>query len=558
MSRRNLAVADPEITQTSPVQTPETPRPTRRRRSKRSSRWPWTLGFLAVLSVGATLRFWGLASTPNWQYDECVYTTVAKNVLQHGLLAEHIPYGTPWSPFLFQPPLYLLILARWFSLVGVSVYHARILGVLCSLGTLTSLFLLLRRIHGPAAALFASIPVILDGWLLYAQRVSYIENPLLLLVVVSMLLYQRAVERPTWKRYVAAGVMIGFAAVFKYTAAYTLAAIALCWLIGGHGKTTSPWPRSAHLGSMHDGRDAREEVRDVRRAGHRRARAETTNHRSINRHAGHLLLFGTATLMILAYIGIMLRLFDLPGHDWFIEENLVQVRRVLGDQQSGGTLTSPAAALHLLFAQYRVFVPSFLIAVASFILAIKRLLRCWKSRNWGPLQGNVLLFSWLTAGVVVFGVSSLRFPQYFALILVPMYSFWWTEFWQWRRALKVKLGAILLAALAGVTSFWLRVPTQPGNPFLEASQYAAQSIPKGDVVVTEEPIGDLIPQPYCRVEVPANCEHGVAAYAITWVTYLQSSFVLGGQPFAEIMRGAVPVKSFTGFSGTATVWRLRQ
>jgi hypothetical protein len=60
------------------------------------------------------------------------------------------------------------------------------------------------------------------------------------------------------------------------------------------------------------------------------------------------------------------------------------------------------------------------------------------------------------------------------------------------------------------------------------------------------------------VEVPANCEHGVAAYAITWVTYLQSSFVLGGQPFDEIMRGAVPVRSFTGFSGTATVWRLRQ
>jgi 4-amino-4-deoxy-L-arabinose transferase-like glycosyltransferase len=554
MSRRNLAVAEPETTRTAPAQTPETPRPTRRRRSKRSSRWPWTLAFLAVLSVGAGLRFWDLAATPNWQYDEGVYTTVAKNVLQHGLLAEHVPYGTPWSPFLFQPPLYFLVLARWFSLTGVSVYHARILGVLCSLGTLTFLFLLLRRIHGPAAALFASVPVILDGWLLYAQRVSYIENPLLLLVVVSMLLYQRALERPTWKRFIAAGTMIGFAAVFKYTAAYTLVAILLCWLISGRRKARGLRLAPANLASAHDGGEARE----VRRSGHRRARGEAANHRPMNYHVGHLLLLGTATLMILAYIGIMLRLFDLPGHDWFIEENLVQIRRVVGDQRSGGTLTSPSAALHLLFAQYRVFVPSFLIALASFILAIKRLLGCWRARSWGPLQGNVLLFSWLAAGVVVFGVSSLRFPQYFALILVPMYSFWWTEFWQWQRALKVKLGAILLAALAGVTSFWLRVPTQPGNPFLEASQYAAQHLPKGSVVVTEETIGDLIPQPYCRVELPANCEHGVAAYAITWVTYLQSSFVLGGQPFDEIMRGAVPVKSFTGFSGTATVWRLRQ
>jgi Dolichyl-phosphate-mannose-protein mannosyltransferase len=553
MPRRDSAIAEPEIVQPALEPTTETPRPTRRRRSRR----PWSLAFLGILAIGAALRFWDLAATPNWQYDEGVYTTVGKNVLQYGLLAEHIPYGDPWSPFLFQPPLYFLILARWFALTGVSVYHARILGVLCSLGTLTCLFLLLRRIHGPAAALFVSVPVIFDGWLLYVQRVSYIENPLLFLVVLSMLLYQRAVERPTWKRYVAAGAMIGFAAVFKYTAAYTLAAIALCWLIGGQDKATSSGPAPASLESGPDG-DARGEARNARRSGHRRARAETTKHRTINRHAGHLLLFGTAALMILAYVGIMIRLFDLPGHDWFIEENLVQVRRVLGDQKSGGTLTSPAAALHLLFAQYRVFLASFLIAVASFVLAVKRLLRCWKIRNWSPVQGNVLVFSWMAAGVVVFGVSSLRFPQYFALLLVPMYCFWWTEFWQWRRAVSVKLGAVLLAALAGLTSFWLRVPTQPGNPFLEASQYAAQHIPRGDVVVTEETIGDLIPQPYCRVELPANCEHGTAAYAITWVTYLQSSFVLGGQPFAEIMRGAVPVRSFKGFSGTATVWRLRQ
>jgi Dolichyl-phosphate-mannose-protein mannosyltransferase len=554
MSRPDTIIAEPEIVQPALAHAPKAPRPTRRRRPRR----PWTLAFLGILAVGAALRFWDLAATPNWQYDEGVYTTVGKNVLQHGLLAEHVPYGTPWSPFLFQPPLYFLILARWFELTGASVYHARILGVLCSLGTLTCLFLLLRRIHGPAAALFVSVPVILDGWLLYVQRVSYIENPLLLLVVLSMLLYQRAMERPTWKRYVAAGAMIGFAAVFKYTAAVTLVAILLCWLICGRGTAANPRPESASLESVHDGRDDRGGARNGQRAGHRRARAEAADHRLINRHAGHLLLFGTATLMILAYVGIMLRLFDLPGHDWFIEENLVQVRRVLGDQRSGGTLTSPTAALHLLFAQYRVFVPSFLIAVASFVLGVKRLLRCWKSRSWSPVQGNVLLFSWMAAGVVVFGASSLRFPQYFALLLVPMYCFWWTEFWRWRRALRVKLGVILLAALAGLTSFWLRVPTQPGNPFLEVSQYAAQHIPQGDVVVTEETIGDLIPQPYCRVELPANCEHGVATYAITWVTYLQSSFVLGGQPFDEMMHGAVPLKSFTGFSGTATVWRLRQ
>ncbi|HWE61737.1 MAG TPA: glycosyltransferase family 39 protein, partial [Chloroflexota bacterium] len=451
---------------------------------------------------------WQLAGKPDWQYDEGVYTLVGRNLLQQGTLNEHIALGAPWTPFLYQPMWYFLVLSRWFAVVGPSVYHARILGVVCSLGTLMLLFRLRWRIHGARMALAAVLPVIFDGWLLYIQRISYMENMLLLLVTAAMLCYQRALDRPSWQRFALAGAVLGFTACFKFTGVYLIPAVLLCWLI-------------------------------LRRA-----------------HKGHFILLGAALLVIIADQAIMVSLFDAGRHDWYIQENLVQIRRVLGLQQSGGTLTNPLQAVHLLAAQYAVFVPSFLIALVSFLLAVRRLWTCYRDRSWARLQPNALLFSWMAAGIVVFGLSSLRFPQYFALILVPMYCYLWTEVWQWDRVTWKKAAVACTAVAAGLASFWLRVPSRTDNAFAEVTAYATRQIPAHSVVVTEEAIGDLISQPYCRVEEATACA-GHAEYAITWKTYLQSSFQLGDAAFLQMMHGAVQVRQFSGFSGTATVWRLR-
>ena len=161
--------------------------------------------FLCALAAGTALRFWQLAAKPDWQYDEGVYTRVATNLLQHGTLNEHITVNTPWQPFLYQPPFYFLALSRWFALTGPSIYHARILGVLCSVVTLALLHQIVSRIHGPRVALFVMLPVIFDGWLLYIQRCSYIENPLLMLLTAGILLYQWALDKPSWQRFAAAG-----------------------------------------------------------------------------------------------------------------------------------------------------------------------------------------------------------------------------------------------------------------------------------------------------------------------------------------------------------------
>ena len=110
--------------------------------------------------------------------------------------------------------------------------------------------------------------------------------------------------------------------------------------------------------------------------------------------------------------------------------------------------------------------------------------------------------------------------------------------------------------MAGLGSFLLTVPVFSVNSLAEVQQYAATRIPVDNIVVTEQSIGDLIQQRWCTVEEATKCLHS-AAYAITWRTYLQSSFKEGDTAFHQLMAGATPVKSFEGAVGTATVWKLR-
>jgi hypothetical protein len=263
-----------------------------------------------------------------------------------------------------------------------------------------------------------------------------------------------------------------------------------------------------------------------------------------------------ALAVMATYLVTMIRLFDPPGYDYYTGQSATQIRRVLGLQHSGGTLTSPGRLIHLLAAQYKFFVPSVLLAVAALLIVIYRIIQCYRTRSWEPAQGNALLFSWLVTAIVVFGFSSLKFPQYFALILIPAYCFLWCEVarWDWRRGRR--LVAVTAAAAAGLSSFVLTVPAFSVNTLAQVSQYAATQIPSDHVVVTEQSIGDLIQQPWCTVELATACV-GKATYAITWRTYLQSSFTEGNRQFHQIMQGAIPIKSFSGAVGTATVWKLR-
>ncbi len=95
------------------------------------------------------LRLWHLGVSPAWQWDEAVYYRVSMNV-QQGVLSEHTHFDVEYEPFLYQPPFYFLLLSRWFDILGASIYHARLLGVIMTAAMQVLLFRLLWKIHGLA------------------------------------------------------------------------------------------------------------------------------------------------------------------------------------------------------------------------------------------------------------------------------------------------------------------------------------------------------------------------------------------------------------------------
>lgn len=464
--------------------------------------------FGLILAAAAALRLWDIGSKPGWQSDETVYTDIARNLATSGSLSEHIQYHTPWAPFLFHPPFYFLLLAGWFKVAGAGVPQARVLTVIASLVTLCLIMRLIWRLHGPVPALVTVTFLAFDGWLLYVQRVSYIENTLMVIIVAGFLLYERALRQPSARRFLLAGAMFGFAVIFKHTGAYVLPAVLLNWLI-------------------------------IRR-----------------QWRGHLLLLAGAGIVVGAYLAVMIPLFDSGHHDWYLQQSLVQVKRVLGLRVSRGTLTSPGEFMHLLTHQYAVFAPSLVVALASVIVVGWR---CLRARSLRPLEHNSLLFSWAAAGVVVFGASALRYDQYFELVLIPLYCLLWTEVCRYvlahPRTAPAAAAAGLVVLAAGLSAFSLRVLARDDNTLYQVQQYAQAHIPRDAVVVTEEEIGDEIPQPWCAVARAGACG-GTATYAITYSSYLQPATPPSDTAFQAIMAGALKVTAFSGFKETITVWRL--
>lgn len=458
--------------------------------------------FSVALLAGVALRLWNLGQT-SWQFDEIVYHQIATNFLQHGLLAEKITYGQPYEPFLYQPPWYLHLLAGWFRLTRPTIYSARVLSVIFSTCSLAMIWLLMRRLAGAWGASFAAIPLVFDGWLMYVQRVSYIENLTLMVIIAGFLLYQIGLDTGRTAYFAASGVVLGVAACIKYTGVYAILALALSWLI-------------------------------VRRDNGRHATAVGA---------------AVATLAVdQAYLVMRY------GHA-YLSDTAVQIERVLGLHISGGSLTSPTALLHLLFAQYDIFAASFLVAAAGLVIEVTYVIRCYRARSWEPVREQAVLFSWAAAGIVIFGLSSIRYPQYFALILVPLYLMFWRILMNNRRAW-LKYACVTAAIAAGLLSYRLSTDRQQVNPYARVAQFTATHVPSRAVMIADEQIGDLLTQPFCREQLASPCVHR-ASYAITWDTYLQSTQKLGDAAFRTEFAGATPLYSATGFSGTATLWKLK-
>jgi 4-amino-4-deoxy-L-arabinose transferase-like glycosyltransferase len=312
-------------------------------------------GLCVVLALAAFLRFWRLGSAPGWEWDEPNYAGIATNLGRHGQLAIKHDVLSQSSTYFFHPPFYFVLLAGWFKLVGYGITEARVLTALASLLLLALCYLLFRRRIG-TLALLPVLAIACDGWLVFSDRVSWIDHVMLVIGVGGLLVYERARDGGGLGTYAAAGALLGAAAVFKHLGVYFVIAAALHWLLAGG------WRR------------------------------------------GHALLLGAAAAVIVTYVAAMLALFG----DEYWDATTVQFRRASGTGSGAGASVGGAADIGPLLHQYRLFYATIAIAVAGGVILAVRLGSMVVKRTRAPAAELGVTFSWLLAAVVFFGALLMR------------------------------------------------------------------------------------------------------------------------------------------------------
>ena len=204
----------------------------------------------------------------------------------------------------------------------------------------TLLWRLLVRMHGDRVALYAMVPIVLDGWLMYVQRISYMENCCCFLWSPECCSTNGRLTRRRGR---------------------ALSLRALC--LGCRGV-------QVHRRLRHRGRGALLADHAPRT---RQAPCPTWLCGGLVRKRDPVTRFSPTTRQ---------------GTSGGGRTPWCRSAGCSGFNRAAGRSTSPAAALHLLFAQYDVFAPSFLIALVTLVLALRRLWTCYLERDWRPVTGT--------------------------------------------------------------------------------------------------------------------------------------------------------------------------
>jgi len=486
--------------------------PSHTRRMQPRSRW-LTFAPSIIFVVAVILRFWQIGTKPGWEWDEPGYAHIGGQVANHGTIQAATEYGYQVVTFLYHPPFYFWELGGWFKIFGVGITQARALSATMSLIALILLYVLAKRVigHKPALVLFAFLAI--DPWMVYANRTSWMENSVIVLIAVAMLLFWRATQRATRGAFLMAGIGIGAVVIFKHTGAYLLLVVAIHYLITR---------------------------KDLQK---------------------YLVLLGGVFVTVAAYLITMSAVYGdaywrIMNHQWL---------RAIGshsvNQAGNGTIQGLKGLIGPVFGQYRVFAATLIVMAIVGVWWLVRLVQAIKNRSLHTIQDNAFAFAWVSGGIIAFGAVSLKFPSYFEVILIAMYFYLATELtkvfresptYTRRRVLAAGMAIIAVLSLLG---FQWRILGHHDNALKEVSAYAATSIPSDAVVLTEQPVGNMIKQPFCDIRAHAKrCGNGVAKWVIT---YKSRNYPGANDPNVRaILANSTEVASYKGFKEELTVYRV--
>jgi hypothetical protein len=180
------------------------------------------------------LALYNLADFPRTWYDEGSHLHVPKTLVRFGVYADYSSEGFDYYvPAMGVGPTVLLPIAFVFKLFGIGLVQARLVMVAYLIGTTLVFFRLVRDLGGSKLAWIAT------GLLLSCRGISFLEYgrevlgevPGLFFLVVGLLLWFRAWNKPSWLRLLEVGGLFGLSMITRNQNSVTiLIMLLLAWL----------------------------------------------------------------------------------------------------------------------------------------------------------------------------------------------------------------------------------------------------------------------------------------------------------------------------------------
>jgi len=141
---------------------------------------------IILLLISGVVLFWSLGSGSLASWDEAIYANISNEIIKSNNWIDLTHEGVPWND---KPPLYMWITAFFYTLFGVTEFSARLLSVLCGVGTILCTYLLGNKLYSRKTAISASL-ILLTSWqFIWSSRMGTLDIAMTFFMILSFLLF---------------------------------------------------------------------------------------------------------------------------------------------------------------------------------------------------------------------------------------------------------------------------------------------------------------------------------------------------------------------------------